>query len=321
MISLLSRYADDAFWLGRYVERAENIARLLDVTSAFGRDQDGRGGDGTDIWRQALEVQVDLERFLDDGRNLTAEEVIRFYTLDAENPGSIRACIAGARQNALQLRPLLSIEVWEQLNGLHQDLNMRAQRPLAPGELSAFCSEIKLGCQTHAGIIEGTLYRDEAWYVLQIGRMLERADMTARLVDLRAPQIAPHGTVSRAPLDVSQWTGLLRSAAGLHGYRRVHGAVVTPDRVAGYLIFDPHHARSIRSAIETTDGLLRELIRVYGLGWEDGIALPLHALCLDLREGSVTAVIAADMHAFLDRVQEQIIATSNGLRDAFFATT
>jgi uncharacterized alpha-E superfamily protein len=321
LLSLLSRYADEAFWLGRHVERAENMARLLDVTGAFGRDQEAAAGDSAAIWRQALDVQADLERFQEEGRTLTPEEVIRFYTLDGENPGSIRACIASARQNALQLRPLLSVEVWEQLNGLYQDLTARAQRALAPGELSAFCSEIKLGCQTHAGIIEGTLYRDEAWYVLQIGRMLERADMTARLIDLRAPQIAPKGTVSRAPLDISQWTGLLRSAAGLHGYRRVHGAVVTPDRVAGYLIFDRHHARSIRTAIETVDGLLRELIRGYQLPWEDGIAAPLHELCIDLREGNVTTVIADGMRAFLDRIQQQVIATSDGLRDAFFATS
>ena len=320
MTRLLSRYADEAFWLGRHVERAENMARLLDVITAFGRDQEAAQGDGTAIWRQALDVHADLDRFRDGDRKLTPEEVTRFYTLDPDNPTSIRAILARARSNALQLRPLLSIEVWEQLNGVYQDLNARARRPLTPGELSGFCTEVKLACQTHAGIIEATLYRDEAWYMLQIGRMLERADMTARLIDLRAPQIAAKGSVKEAALNVSQWTGLLRTAAGLHGFRRVHGAVVTPDRVAGYLIFDAHHARSIRSAIQSVDTLLWDLIRVYGLPWRDTIAAPVHDLCVELSAGSITTVIAAGLHEFCDRVQQRIIATTDRLRDAFYVT-
>ena len=187
--------------MGRYVERAENTARLLDVTNAFGRDQRRATGDGLAIWRQALDVHSDLDRFRDSGRPLTGDEVTRFYTIDAENPTSISASIASARENARQLRPLLSIEVWEQLNGFYQDLVALERRPPGPAELAGFCSTVKLACQTHVGIIEGTLYRDEAWYVLQIGRMLERADMTARLIDLRAPQIAPWGTVSQASLE------------------------------------------------------------------------------------------------------------------------
>lgn len=320
MTKLLSRYADEAFWLGRHVERAENMARLLDVITAFGRDQDDTDGDGTAIWRQALDIHANLDRFREGGRKLTADEVTRFYTLDADNPTSIRAIIGYARSNALQLRPLLSIEVWEQLNGVYQDLAVRCRRPLSPAELAGFCGEVKLACQTHAGIIEGTLYRDEAWYVLQVGRMLERADMTARLIDLRAPQIAPRGGVSEAALDISQWTGLLRTAAGLHGYRRAHGAVITPDRVAGYLIFDAQHPRSIRSAVQTVDTLLWDLIGAYALPWRDTIASPVHDLCLELRGGNIAAVIATGLHEFCDRVQQQLIATTDRLRDAFYAT-
>lgn len=318
MISLLARHADCAFWLGRYVERAENLSRIVGVAASLSHDFNGAGADATTHWRQVLDLNGDLDRFLAAGHPLSADAVIHYYTLDGSSAGSIRACIAAARFNALQLRPLLPVEAWNHINGLHQDLEQRARRPLGEPELSPFCEEVRVGCQTHVGVIEATLYRDEAWYLLQIGRMLERADMTARLIDMRAPWVQPAEPVSTEPAEVSRWLALLRSAAGLHGYRRVHLSRITPDRVAGFLIFDAHHARSVRCALQTAERLLQELMEAYQLPWYVTIAPPLVALCQELRTRTISDVIDSSLHDFLDAVQERIIDTTAALQGTFF---
>jgi len=321
LISLLARHADCAFWLGRYVERAENLSRIVAVAAQLSHDFDNAGSDAMTHWRQVLDLNGERDRFLAAGHALAPEAAIHYYTLNGGSGGSIRSCLASARFNALQLRPLLPLEAWNHLNGLHQDLEQRSRRPLSEHELAGFCEEIRIGCQAHVGVIEATLYRDEAWYLLQIGRMLERADMTARLIDMRAPWIQPAVPVSTEPAEVSRWLALLRSAAGLHGYRRVHLSRITPDRVAGFLIFDAHHARSVRCGLETAERLLQELIESYQLPWYDSIAPPLVALCGELRVRSISDVIDAGLHEFLDRVQERIIATTAALEAALFPQT
>jgi len=206
---LLARFADCIFWLARYVERAENLARILDVNETFSRDS--RGGQN---WRSIVQLNSDEERFFATHPAATAQSVVKFYVIDGANPTSIVSAIRFARENARTLRPLISTEMWVQLNVFYNRLVALGEDDLVPGRLAALFGIIKEACQTHSGITEGTFFRDQGWYFYQLGRYIERADQTTRLLDIKYHLLLPSLSDVGSPIDVSQWNAVLRSAAG-----------------------------------------------------------------------------------------------------------
>ena len=186
MPSLLARFAESNFWLARYMERAENLARILDVNETFA--QDGRGPED---WLPIVQLHGDDARFFARHDAATAEAVIRFYVLERDNPTSIIAAVRMARENARALRHLISTEMWRDLNVFYNRLAALGPDDLAPSQLSALCATIKEECQLHTGIMEGTYYRDQGWYFYQIGKYLERADQTTRLLDINYHRLLP----------------------------------------------------------------------------------------------------------------------------------
>src|SRR5205807_9694587 len=154
---LLARYAECIFWLARFVERAENLARILEVNETYGRDRSG-----VQDWLSIVELNGDEAAFSARRARATAENVIRFYLTDADNSTSILAAIGNARENARTLRPLVSTEMWVALNVFHNRLKAVDPREFAPGNLSRLLTEIKEACQKFSGITEGTFYRDQA---------------------------------------------------------------------------------------------------------------------------------------------------------------
>ena len=167
----------------------------------------------------------------------------------AENPTSIVSAVSNARENARTLRPLISTEMWVQLNVFYNRLAAIGPEDLAPGRLAPLFAGIKEACQTHTGITEGTFFRDQGWYFYQLGRYLERADQTTRLLDIKYHLLLPQASDVGSPIDVSQWNALLRSAAGYHAYRRLHAASTTPARVAGFLLFNLAFPRSVHHCL------------------------------------------------------------------------
>ncbi|MDZ7747609.1 MAG: alpha-E domain-containing protein [Halofilum sp. (in: g-proteobacteria)] len=193
MSSLLARYADAIFWMARYTERAENVARILDVNETFSRDS--RGGQN---WRSILQLYSDEPRFFQEHASASAESVLYFYTLDDRNPTSILSDLRAARENARTVRPLISTEMWTQLNVFYNRVRALGPQEVAEPRLARFCAMIKEGCQTHTGIIEGTFYRDEGWCFYQLGKHIERADQTTRLLDTKYHLLLPSaGTSAR----------------------------------------------------------------------------------------------------------------------------
>ncbi len=172
--------------MARYMERVENLARILDVQETFSR----AGHAGRD-WRAIVELFADPAAFFASHEEASAEAVVAFYLLDTNNPNAILSAVRMARENARTLRPFISTEMWSQLNVFYNRLRDLRPADLALSDLSRLCAEIKESCQTHTGITEGTFYRDQGWYFYQLGKNLERADQTTRLLDVKYHLLLP----------------------------------------------------------------------------------------------------------------------------------
>lgn len=313
MSRLLSRYAESIYWLARYIERAENLARVLDINETFSRDSRGWQN-----WRSVLQIYSDEERFFQDHAEDDAEAVIYFYTLDQRNFSSIISLINLARANARTLRPLISTEMWIQINILSNSLKSMQREDLTEPRLARFCNQMKEACQTHTGITEGTFYRDEGWFFYQIGRCIERADQTTRLLDVKYHLLLPNQQKVGSLLDVSQWNAVLRSAAGYHAFRRVHPSGLTQADVASFLLFSSRFPRSVRACVQDVSNRLLRLRSSHNLSAGSRALEELDELRSVLDDITITQVIDKGMHEFVDWVQLKLIRLHGELGAAYF---
>lgn len=313
MNSLLSRYAKAIYWMARYMERAENLARILDVNETFSRDS--RGGQN---WRSVLQLFADEERYRERHDEANARDVVHFYTLDRENFSSIISCLHGARGNARTLRPLISTEMWIQLNIFYNQIREIDRAQLTEPRLARFCAKIKEACQAHTGITEGTFYRDEGWYFYELGRKIERADQTTRLLDAKYHLLLPNATEVGSPFDVSQWNAVLRSAAAFHAFRRVHPSGMTPASVSDFLLFNRRFPRSVMACVGDIDGTLTGLRGQYGLRGGASALEKLDEVRALLEGETIDGIIERGLHEFLDWVQRRLIDVDRDLGRDFF---
>lgn len=313
MTSLLARHAEAIFWLARYVERAENIARLLDVEKTFARNS--RSGHD---WASILQIYDDEERFRATHDSADAASVIRFYVADADNPTSIVSCLRAARGNARELRPLISTEMWTQINMFYDQVRKIAPEQLAEARLDRVCAMIKEGCETHTGITDGTFYRDAGWLFYQLGALIERTDQTTRLLDVKYHLLLPASEDVNSPLDVSQWNAVLRSAAAYHAFRRVHPRGMNPARVAGFLLFDRCFPRSVAHCVAEIDRMLTLLRGSWRLRGAAQVYQQLDILRAGLEQNDIEDVIERGLHAYNDWIQTTLILLSADLAQAFF---
>ncbi len=313
MSSLLSRYADAIFWLARYVERAENLARILDVNETFSRDSRGYQN-----WESILELYSDQARFPEPHAEVDTASVLYFYVLDQDNPTSIVSSVRMARENARTLRPLISTEMWVQINIFYNRLRGLTRADIAEPRLVRLCTSIKEACQQHTGITEGTFYRDEGWYFYELGRHLERADQTTRLLDVKYHLLLPRPSDVGSPVDVSHWNALLRSASTYHAFRRVHPRGMSPATVAGFLLFHTDFPRSVLGSVNAADRNLGELCERYGLGAGTDAVAVLGGLRGELARLDIDEVLSGGLHEFIDGVQLKLVETSAEIGRAFF---
>lgn len=310
---LLARHADCIFWMARYVERAENLARILDVNASF-----ARGGRGSADWSPMVHLNADGERFFALHAEASRAAVLRFYVTDTDNQTSIVSAIRNAHENARTLRPFVSTEMWVQLNVFHNQVRAVGEAQLRPGQLPRLFGMIKEGCQTHTGITEGTFFRDQGWYFYQIGRYLERADQTTRLLDIKYHHLLPTPRAVGSPVDAGEWNALLRSAAGYYAYRRLHSSVFTPARVTGFMLLNLSFPRSVALCVREIGSLLTEVKSRYGLRRGDEAAEELDGIRALLESLSIQEILIRGLHEFLDQIQRQLIAVNDHLSAAFF---
>lgn len=316
MSTLLSRYAECIFWMARYVERAENLARILDVQETFARDPDGGQN-----WLSVVQLNADEHRFAAIHPEATAESVVAFYVLDAHNPTSILSSIRAARDNARTLRPLISTEMWAHLNMFYSRLRALAPGDLAHPELSRVCAMIKENCQAHTGITEGTFFRDQSWCFYQLGRLIERADQMTRLVDIKYHLLLPRGEGLGSPVDISQWNALLRSAAGYHAFRRIHPRGMTPADVAEFLLMNDQFPRSVSLCVNQADEMVHRLRGTFQVRGGNGVMERLDEIRAVLVQASMEELVARGLHDFLDWLQLMLGNVSIDIAREFFNVT
>lgn len=310
---LLARYAESLFWMARYLERTENLARLLDVSQSF-----EAAGRASQAWESMVRINADEEEFARRYGEATPEAVRRFYLLDHDNGTSIPASVASARQNARTLRPLISTEMWTQLNMFHAWTSALSEEEVAGDGLSRLCARVKESVQLHTGITEGTFYRDQGWHFLQLGRFIERADQTTRLLDIKYHLLLPSLADVGSALDLSQWHALLRAAAGYHAFRRVHPRGLTPRTVADFLLLNSAFPRSVLLCVRQTEFTLEQLRARYGLRGTREAAERVEELRAGLEEHDIDHIVETGLHEFLDWVQRMLIAIAGSIGTAFF---
>ena len=297
--------------MARYMHRAENLARIIEVNETFARNTRGENE-----WLPVLALHRDEERFSKVYGQIDGTSVVRFYILDSENPNSIRQCAFFARENARSIRHLVSLELWVQLNVFFNWASSLSPRSLRVAELSRLCHRIKESCQLHHGIVETTLYRDQIYLFYKLGKLIELCDQTTRLVDIKYHALLPSAADVGTPLDVAQWNALLRSASAYHGYRRVYPREMTPKTVAGFILLDPSFPRSVRCCVreikETFDALLAR---------EEFAGKSFDESCLARLEGlsnhTPDEIIGIGLNQYLDQVQLMLIELGNRINRQF----
>ncbi|MGN6085994.1 alpha-E domain-containing protein [Trinickia sp.] len=259
---MLSRTADHLFWMARYTERAENTARMLDANYqlALVPQSDEYAALG---WRAMLSISELAEIYAAAHPSMTSRDVIAFMASDRDNLSSIVNCLRAARENARAVRGSITTELWETLNTTWLD----AQRMLADGVLERdpceFFEWVKFRSHLSRGVQLGTMVRDEAFYFMRVGTFLERADNTARILDVKYEMLEQHGGVSVQPvaqsLDYYHWAALLRSVSGFEVYRKVYRDVIVPERVASLLILFADWPRSLAASLDELTRIIKHV--------------------------------------------------------------
>jgi len=310
-VHLIARHAEATLWFARYMERIENTARILDVTNTFARD-----ADDTRNWLSIPRINGDLEAFHKKHSSATQRSVGEFYLLDPGNPTSVQACIEAAKENARTLRALISTEMWLQVNVFHGSIRALDASTITPDHFTSVCAMLKEGAQAHTGITEGTFYRDQAWHFYMIGRYMERADQTTRLLDTRFHALVPQHDVADPDIDAGAWNALLRAAAGYHAYRREHPSGYEPGEVAAFMLANTAFPRSAGLNLAQVEWHLTQLRSRYGLRRMSKALERLDQMNGSLTRENVAAMMDGKLSGFLDYMQGEISALHGDVIEA-----
>jgi uncharacterized alpha-E superfamily protein len=240
---MLSRIADSLYWIARYMDRAENAARLLDVTYHMLLEQ--AQTTYRLRWDSVIRITGDQSVFYTMYEEPSPEKVCEFVLFREDNANSVASCINLVRENARTIRDRLSRELWENVNGLYHRMRELQENADVGNNLHGLCQEIILASHAFNGISDSTLPHDEGWDFLQAGRALERAENTARVVDVEYHKLVDTSS-ALAEASSQQWMAVLKSVAAYEVYRRAYQAAIEPKKVAELLILHPQHPRSLR---------------------------------------------------------------------------
>jgi uncharacterized alpha-E superfamily protein len=313
---MLSRVASNLYWMSRYVERAENTARVLDVTwrmsllvkEAELQDQE---------WFAPLNITGTLFPFSGRHDVVCAREVLHFMGLDPENPSSIFACARQARENARAVRGSITSEMWEVLNSTWLEMQQMDEEKMEARGVSNFFDWVKERSHLFRGVTFGTMHRDDAYDFARLGTHMERADSTARILDVKYHVLLPSVKDVGGAVDYYQWSAVLRSVSAFEAYRKVYRDVITPLRLAELLILRDDLPRSLRFCLRQ---VCDSLGRVQNA--QSGETMRLAGQMLSaLQYGRISEIFAGGLHEYLTEFLESSQELSSQIQRSFFAST
>ncbi len=313
---MLSRVADNIYWLNRYIERAENVGRFIDVNLHLMLDLPG---DTNQQWEPLVNTTGDRAVFEENFGEYTSDNVIQFLTFDPDYPSSILGCVHRARDNARSVREVISSEMWEQVNRFYLMV-----REAAFGEYDVmfephdFFTRVKMAGHLFAGVMDATMAHGEPWHFGRLGRFLERADKTSRILDVKYFIILPDVSYVGTPYDNLQWGALLRSASALEMYRKSCGRI-DPRRVVDFLIQDTEFPRAIRYCVSRAEESLRAITGSAPGTYGNRAEQLLGRLRAELDFASTEEIVGSGLHEFLDGLQEKLNDVGMAIHEAFFA--
>jgi uncharacterized alpha-E superfamily protein len=306
---MLSRTADHLFWMARYMERAENTARMLNVgyeTSLLPQSADmAESG-----WRGLLSISELTPLFHEKHREVSAGNVMDFMVRDASNASSIICCLRAARENARAVRGTLTTEVWETQNQTWLEFNRLLADGVFEQDPGDFFEWVKFRSHLSRGVTVGTMLMDEALHFLRIGTFLERADNTARLLDVKfhaltsdtdffGPASSPATPVE---VDFYHWSAVLRSVSAFEIYRKVYRNVIRPEKVAELMILRPDMPRSLAASMNEVQANLRHVANEHS----SETLRRAGRLCADLQYSRIDEILSTGLHAFLSQFLDRV---------------
>ncbi len=313
---MLSRVADSLYWIHRYLERAEHIARFLEVSEAMALDCPPGS---SEPWLPLVEATGDRQRFDAAYPTGSPADVVRFLLHDLENPNSIVSCIAMARENARQIRDVITTEMWEQINDLH--LSLQEGEAIWMEPIQEQLHSIRRGCQVFYGITDSSLSRDLSWLFSQLGRLIERADKTSRILDVKYFLLLPSPEAVGGVLDELQWITLLRTAGAYQMYRQSMQRAITPASVANFLLLDPIFPRSVRFCLQGIHDTLQQIQSQPVQTAPDDLECLRGQLLARWSYVRIDALIDNGLHEAIDQLQQDLNRLHSLIHARYFTST
>lgn len=312
---MLSRVAECVFWMSRYIERAENTARFIEVNQNLTLEADAGGGPQ---WVPLIDTSGDRDLFEELYPGADRDAVVRFLAFDPLNPNSILSCLAKARENARTIRENITTEMWEEINTLYYVVKRAANDPQVLRGPYIFLNRVKLASLTLIGITDATMSHGEPWHFARLGRLLERADKTTRILDVKYFVLLPKPAAVGSPVDVVQWSALLKSASALEMYRKAHGRI-SPEKVADFLLLDRLFPRSVRYSLVGAEDSLHAITGTPVGTFTNRAEQLLGRVRSELDYTHVSDVISQGLHEFIDELQAKLNDVGAATHSTFFA--
>lgn len=306
---MLGRTAQNLFWLSRYIERAENMARMLEVGYRMSLTSRREGGASEHLVSMMQAAEVD-EAFAETGKPADVASVSHFMMFDPDNPSSVYSCLLAARTNARSVRTALTTEVWETINAAWLEYSQLRPAEITGGRLQEQLARVKEVSSQFRGAMLGTILRDDGYCFSQIGSYVERSDNTARILDMKYYVLLPRANLIGGDIDIQQWTLILRAASAHRSYRHIYHDRYKAWNIADYLILRPEMPRSLMFCMQWINRMMDMLAEVYGK------RLPCHDAAAEmtamLAGNTMDRIFAHGLHEFLT----EFIARNNALTES-----
>mgnify|MGYP003610471176 FL=1 len=307
---MLSRTADHLYWMSRYSERAENLARLLDVTYQMSLVPKSPAAEKQN-WGAILALNSLEQTYFERYDEVNAENVLRFMVSDPDNVSSIYSCLRGARENAHAVRGTLTSETWESCNMTWIELREQKFEQIMAAGIGTFFEWVKLRAAVIRGVTFGTMLQDEALCFIRLGGHIERADNTARILDVKYHMLDAHDEEGTS--DFYQWGALLRSVSAFEVYRKVYRDVITPARVAELLMLRPDMPRSLQACLRGVVRTLDSIRNAQSAETERRAGM----LFSQIHYARIDDILAKGLHEFLTDFMDRIYKLGDGIRQDF----